>query len=201
MEEGVGFFGRDGFVVKEPPVEERIERAGERMGCGAQLWIGEGDPGRDEALFDGTGKTSDGEFAEVGAFAGGGDGGMDFRNVGDVGEEFLDGKEAAGGRLLIGEEAPHHFEEVFDVAEEEVVLIAEVGVEGGATDAGAVEDVLHGDGVEGLLLHELDEGVAEGVSGAADAAVGLGSGAGWSGFGGCVSGHAGLLCSVSVIRA
>jgi hypothetical protein len=98
----------------------------------------------------------------------------------------------------------HPFEEVFDVAEEEVVLIAVVGIEGGATDSGAVEDLLHGDGVEGLLLHELDKGVAEGVAGAANAAVGLGGGACWSGgsgFGGGVSGHAGLLCSVSVIRA
>src|ERR1700679_2462292 len=108
------------------------------MRCGAQFWLREGDAGGDEALFDRPGKTSDGELPEVVSLAGGRDGGVDFGYVGDVGEEFLDGKEAAGGSSLTGEEAAHHFEEVFDVAEEEVVLVAEVGVEGGATDSGAV---------------------------------------------------------------
>jgi len=64
------------------------------------------------------------------------------------------------------------------------VFVAEVGVDGGAADAGAVEPpqrasslgtpverVPDGDGVEGPGLYGVDEGVAEGVAGAADAGV------------------------------
>lgn len=181
MEECVDVFGGHGMVEAEPPVEEGEERAGEGAGGGAKFGGGQIDAGLDEALLDGAGEAADPEFADIGAFAGGVDGGIEVAHCGQVSEEFLDGEEARGGCSAAGEKSAHQFEEVFDIAEEEVVFIPVVGVEGGAGDTGAVEHLLHSDGVEGLFAHERDEGVPEGVAGAKGAAVGLRDGAGWGG--------------------
>jgi hypothetical protein len=135
------------------------------------------------------------------------DGGVEAWHISNVGEELFDWSEAAAWGAAPGEKRAHGVEEIFDIAEEEVVFITEVGVESRATDVRAVEDPLDGDGIERLLLHELDEGVAESVARAEDAAV-RPSGdtrertwAGGPGWGFFVSGHWGLLCSVSRIPA
>jgi hypothetical protein len=99
------------------------------------------------------------------------DGGVEAWHISNVGEELFDWSEAAAWGAARGEKRAHGVEEIFDIAEEEVVFITEVGVESRATDVGAVEDLLDGDGIERLLLHELDEGVAESVAIAEDAAV------------------------------
>ena len=83
---------------------------------------------------------------------------------GDVREEFADGSEAAGFVAAAGQSGGDELEEIVDIAEEEVVLVTEVIVEGGAADAGTSENVLDGDGVERLFLHEGDERVAEGIA-------------------------------------
>lgn len=91
--------------------------------------------------------------------------------LGDMGEEFADGGEAIGLIAAAFENGGNELEEIADVAEEEVILVAEMVVERGAANPGAIEDVLDGDGVEGLFLHEGDERVAEGIASAADAAI------------------------------
>jgi hypothetical protein len=65
----------------------------------------------------------------------------------------------------------HHLEEVLGIAQKQVILVAEVSVEGGAAYAGAIEDVPHSDLFEWLLAHEIDQRVAECISGAANAAI------------------------------
>jgi hypothetical protein len=88
-----------------------------------------------------------------------------------VREELLDGSDAIGSVVLADEGGGHHFPEIFDVAEEEIVLVAVVRIEGGAADVGAIQDMLDGDGFEGLFVHQGDESVAEAVTRGANAAV------------------------------
>lgn len=91
--------------------------------------------------------------------------------LGDVGKEFVNRGETIGFVTVAGEGRGHHFEKVFAVGEEEVIFAAEMGVESGAADSSAIEDLLDGDGIEGLFLHEVDEGIAEGVAGLQNPAV------------------------------
>ena len=102
---------------------------------------------------------------------GAGKGGQKLAGFGDVREEFADGDEATGVVTFAVEGGGDQGEEIVDVAEKEVVFVADVIVEGGTADAGTVENVLNGDGVEGLFTHEGDERVTERVAGAANAAV------------------------------
>ena len=66
-----------------------------------------------------------------------------------------------------------HGEELFHVTHEKVFLVAIVRVESCATDAGAIEHLLHGDLVKILFMHERDKGIAQSVTRAQDAAVSL----------------------------
>jgi thiazole synthase ThiGH ThiG subunit len=88
-----------------------------------------------------------------------------------VREELLDGSDAVGGVSTPDKGSGHHFPEIFDVAKEEIVLVAVVRVEGGAADVGAIENMLDSDGFKVLFVHQGDEGVAEAVTCGANAAV------------------------------
>ena len=101
------------------------------------------------------------------------DGSVEVAHLGQVGKEFLDRKEAGGGRARGGSAASPEFEKVLDIGEEEIFFVAVVGIEGAPADAGAVEHLLHRDGFEGLLLHQRDKSVAQRVTGTKDARVGL----------------------------
>jgi hypothetical protein len=111
------------------------------------------------------------EFHDIADFFGGGHGGNELAHIGDVGEKLPNGRDPIGRVVVANEGGGEHFEEVFDVAEEEIVLVGVVSVEGGAANFGAIEDVLDGDGLEGLFVHEGDEGVAEVIAGGANAAI------------------------------
>jgi hypothetical protein len=124
-----------------------------------------------EALIDGAGEMALAEFHDVADFLGGGHGGDELAHVGDVGEELLNGGDAVGSVAAADQGGGHHFPEVFDVAEEEVIFVTVVGVESGAADFGPIEDMLYGYGLEGLFVHEGNEGVTEAIAGGANAAV------------------------------
>jgi hypothetical protein len=111
------------------------------------------------------------KFHDVANFFGGGHRGYERAHVGDVCEELLDGSDAVGSVSVANEGGGEHFEEIFDVAEEEIIFVTVVSVEGGAADFGAIEDVLHSDGLEGLLVHEGDQSVAKVIARGANAAV------------------------------
>lgn len=171
MEERVHLRGGGGLFVADPPLEQGEEGAGEGVGGGAQIRRWKGDAGHGQSLLDGAGEVTDAEFADVGGLAGGDERVMEVADFGDVGEELVDWGDSLGRGAAPCEEGRQTFEEVFDVAEKEVLFVAEMGVEGGAADAGAIEELLDGDVVEGLLLDETDERVAEDVAGAADTRV------------------------------
>jgi hypothetical protein len=124
-----------------------------------------------EALINRAGEMALAKFHHIASFFRGGHRGNELAHIGDVGKEFLDRRDAVGCVSLPDKGGGHHFPEVFDVAEEKIVLIAVVGVKGRAADLGAVEDMLDGDGLEGLFVHEGDESIAEAIARGANAAV------------------------------
>jgi len=111
------------------------------------------------------------EIENVADFLRGGHRRNELAHVGDVSEELLDRGDAIGRVVVAYEGGGKHFEEVFDVAEEEIVFVAVVGVESGAADFGAVEDMLDGDGLERLFVHEGDKGVAKVIARSKNAAI------------------------------
>lgn len=113
------------------------------------------------------------KFHHVANFFGVGHRRKELAHIGDVSKELLDGSDAIGGVFVTDEDRGEHFEEVFDIAEEEIVFVAVVGIEGGTADFGAIQDVLDGDRVERLLVHESDEGVAKVIARGANATVDL----------------------------
>ena len=159
--------------MSKPPVEEGEEGAGPGVGQGGAARGGEtarrGESG--EALLNGTGEMALAEVENVANFLRGGHRGNELAHLADVGEKLLNGSDAVGGVVVANEGGGHHFEEVFDVAEEEIVFVAVVSVEGGAADLGAFEDVLDGDGFEGFFVHEGDQGIAKGVARGANTSV------------------------------
>jgi len=124
-----------------------------------------------EALFDSAGEMALAEVENVSYFLRGGHRRNELAHVGDVSEELLDGSDAIGRVVVADEGGGKHFEEVLDVAEEEIVFVAVVGIESGAADFGAVEDVLDCNGLERLFVHEGDQGVAEIIARSANATV------------------------------
>src|SRR5580698_3434429 len=99
-----------------------------------------------EPLINGAREMALAEFHDVANFLGGGHRGYELPHVGYVGKKLLDGGDAVGLVVVADECGGEHFEEVFDVAQEEIVLVAVVSVEGRAADFGAIEDLLDGDG-------------------------------------------------------
>ena len=124
-----------------------------------------------EALLDGAGEMALAEVENVANFLRGGHRRNELAHVGDVSEELLDRGDAIGRVVVADEGGTEHFEEVFDIAEEEIVFVAVVRIEGGAADFGAVEDVLDGDGLEWLFVHQGDQGVAKVIARSANATV------------------------------
>jgi len=157
----------------DPPVQQGKEGAGGGMGqCRAARGGEVARCGkRGEALVDGAGEVSLAKLHDVANFFRGGHGRKELAHVGDVGEELLDGGDAGRGVAAADESSGHHFEEFFDVAEEEIVFVAVVSVEGGAADFGTIEDVLDGDRFERFFVHEGDQGIAKAVTCGANAAV------------------------------
>jgi len=173
VEEGVHLCGRCRAPVMKPPVEQGEERTGAGVGqgratCGRQVvrWGKRG-----EALVNGASEMSLAELHDVANLLGGRHRGNKRTHLGDVGEELLDGSDAVGSVVVADEGGRHHFEEIFDVAEEEIVFVAVVRIKGGSADFGAIEDALDGDAFEWLLVHERDEGISECVSRDANARV------------------------------
>ena len=111
------------------------------------------------------------EIENVADFLRGGHRRNELAHVGDVSEEFLDRGDAIRRVVVADEGGREHFEEVLDVAEEEIVFVAVVGIESGAADFGAVEDMLDGDGLERLFVHEGDKGVAKVIARSKNAAI------------------------------
>jgi hypothetical protein len=122
-------------------------------------------------LVDGAGEMTLAEFHYVANFFGAGHRGNERAHVRDVSKELLDGSDAHGSVTVAEEGGGEHFEEFFDVAEEEIIFVAVVGIEGGAADLCAIEDVLDGDAFEWFFVHECDEGIAKAVTRGANAAV------------------------------
>lgn len=156
-----------------PPVEKREEGTGAGVGDSGAARGGEMARGGNhgEALIDGAGEMPLAEFHDVANFFGTGHGGDELAHIGNVREKLLDGGDAVGSVAAANQGGGHHFPKVFDIAEEEIVLVAVVGVEGGAADFGAIEDMLDGDGLERLFVHEGDEGVTEAIARGANATV------------------------------
>src|ERR1035441_8210975 len=98
---------------------------------------------------------------------------MQLAHFGDVRKQLADGGDPVRRVLIAQQQGGHCLEKLFEVAEEEVILVAVVGVKRGASDVSSVEDLLHCDRVEGLLLDQGKEGVAQCIAGAADTAVDL----------------------------
>jgi hypothetical protein len=113
------------------------------------------------------------QVKDVADFLRGCHGGNELTHFGDVGKEFLNRSDAIGRVVVADESGGEHFEEVLDVAEEEIVFVAVVRVEGGAADFCAVKDVLDGDGLERLFVHEGDESITKAIAGGTNAAVDL----------------------------
>ncbi len=159
--------------MSKPPVQKREKGAGAGVGQGGAASGTQVARGREsgEALINGPGEMTVAKFHNVANFLRRGHGDNELAHIGNVGKEFLDGSDAVGGVSLPDKRGGHHFPEVFDVAEEEIVFVAVVGIESGAADFGAVEDVLNSDRLEGLFVHEGDESIAEAIASGANAAV------------------------------
>ena len=65
----------------------------------------------------------------------------------------------------------HHFEEVFGVTEEKIVLVPKMRVESGAAHLRAVEHILHSDVVERFLDKQRHHRISEAIARAANALV------------------------------
>ena len=124
-----------------------------------------------ETLVDSAGDMPLAQVKDVANFLRGCHGGNELTHIGDVGKEFLNRSDAIGRVVMADESGGEHLEEIFDVAEEEIVLVAVVGVEGGAADFCAVKDVLDGDGLERFFMHEGDKSIAKDIAGGTNAAV------------------------------
>jgi hypothetical protein len=61
--------------------------------------------------------------------------------------------------------AGHHFPEVLDIADKQIIFIAVVRIKGGPTYSGAIQHFLHGNRLEWPLMHQLNQRIAERVSG------------------------------------
>ena len=93
--------------------------------------------------------------------------------VANVGEQLLHGQEALRVAALPFQRSRNLLEKIFDIAEEQIIFVAVVQVKSGTGNSGAVQYVLDGDFVEGFLLHERDQGIAEQVTGMQSATIGF----------------------------
>ena len=77
-----------------------------------------------------------------------------------VREQFLNRCDSFGFVAESREGRGHSLEKVLGVAEEEIVLVAIMRVEGGAAHSGALKNILHGDVVEQFLHEQFHQRIA-----------------------------------------
>src|SRR6266852_4475907 len=63
--------------------------------------------------------------------------------------------------LANAERRAHHFQELLELAEEQVIFVAVVKIKGGTTDRGAVQHFLHRHVIDRLLLDQRHQSTAE----------------------------------------
>src|SRR6266404_686187 len=116
-----------------------------------------------QPLFDTASEVSAGRFHEILGRALINQRFVKLHAIAQVREEFFDRDNTI--RLLISsrKRRRREFEKFFHIAHEEIVLIAIVNIEGGASYSGAVEHILHSETVERPLLNQCDEGVAQSI--------------------------------------
>lgn len=124
-----------------------------------------------QALVDGTGEQPDRKGLNVIPLSRTDECGKNVGYVANVGEEFRDRQQAVRRFTFALEGGGNVFEELFDVAEKQVLFVAIVGVESGAAHAGAVEKILNRDFIESFFLHECEESIAERVARAHNAGI------------------------------
>jgi hypothetical protein len=164
---------RDGHAAIDPPGQQRQQGARERVRDGG---AGRGcdrarRPQLGEAPIDGASEVSLPHLENVVDLARCDQGGMKLAPLGDVSKQLAHGSNATGNLTAPREQVGHGFEEVLDIAEKEIVFIAIVGIKGRAANVGAIEHVLHGNGVERLLVYKFHERIAERVSRAPNATI------------------------------
>ena len=71
------------------------------------------------------------------------------------------------------ERRAHGFQELFQLAEQQVVLVAEVKIKGGTADRGAVQHLLHRHLIDGLLNDQSHESTAQPLVRTPDALIGF----------------------------
>jgi hypothetical protein len=173
MEELVHFDWSFFFAAVEPPAEQCEHAAGER--CGARGKFASRNvlesTGFDQPAFDAASEMAFGEIVEIFEVTGLGENAVELILIADVREKFGHRRDAFRLVSLIAECVAHGFAEHFELAEEQVVDVALVKVEGGSADAGAVEDILYSDFADGLLEDEIEKCGAELHACAADTGV------------------------------
>src|SRR5262249_3288261 len=89
----------------------------------------------------------------------------------DMRKKFRHWRNAMGFLLLPAERVSPHFQALLQLAEEQVVLVAVMKIESGAAHAGAIEHFLQRDLVDGLLLDQRDQRIAQPVARSPDALI------------------------------
>ena len=96
---------------------------------------------------------------------------LEFAHVAHVREQLRDRRNAPSGNSRLVEVLLEQPEEAFGIAQQQVVRIPEVRVEGRASDLRLLDHALHRDAIELLGDHQLDEGDAERALGATHAQI------------------------------
>src|SRR5205814_934379 len=109
----------------------------------------------------------------------------------DMREQFPDWRDSFGFVPEARKSRGHSFEEIFGVAQKEIILITIVRVKGRAAHASAIENILHGDIIKRFLHEQVHQRIPESGASASHTSVFL--------FAQVlqVSGHWVRLCSVS----
>ena len=175
MEEVVHHSGRFFGPVLQPPAKEGEETSSQGRGAGVQFSLRNGREalGEREAPGNSAREMALGEIKKIVEAAGVGEGAVDLDLGGNVGEHLAYRNHTVGGVLAINEAGAHGFQERFKLGEEQVGFVAEVEVEGGSADGGAIKDFLDGDFIERFVAHQLDQGHAEALAAAEDTFVGF----------------------------
>lgn len=143
------------------------------MSLGGTLQRVEFDAGCLQPILDGTRKESLAERTYFMNLPGVHHRHIELAHFTDVRKYFVHGQQALRASIVPFQLAGTQLKEIFHVAQEEIVLVAIVNVEGGAAHTGAIEHVLHRDVVETFLLQESDESIAKHIACSHDASISL----------------------------